>query len=243
MRAFAGGDGDLLKRRVLNPVRLLVVGSLLLLACSFFSPGGSTPAVTPNPTPTDDVAGTATQAALSSGVGLPSATVQATWTLAAPTSSEGAQSTATPTRAAAKTSPTNFPTAGIQRTAPPAGPDFLTTVASTKRQMEVFGGIMDIAANGGGSVDCHEVVKVHDAVVNALSFNVASQLAGAYQLYRSGVDNFAAKTRDMDQNCQTFLAGGNSGGIPFQQWGPARQGVNESVDLLRQAIIAAGGTP
>jgi hypothetical protein len=239
-----------------NPMRLLAALSLLLLACSFFSPASPTPSATPDPTATDDLAGTATASrdATASAVKLPTETPPATDTeiLALPTGTRRAltssTSTRTPPRATAtlRASATNFPTAGARRTAPPGGPaapDFLTTVAGIKRQMEIFGGIIDIAANGDGTVDCQQVVNVHDAVVNAPNFSVPGPLAGAYQLYRNGVGNFATKTNDMYLNCQSVVNGGTSGGIPPQQWQLARQGVNEAVDMLRQAIIAAGGTP
>lgn len=133
--------------------------------------------------------------------------------------------------------PTDTPRAG------PAQPDFVTVVKNTRRQVEIFGGIIDIAAGGSGTIDCHLVVSSYEAVAFAPTLNVSSSLGGAYQLYRNGVSVFATKARDMYQHCKDFLAGIAGADLPFQQWGPAREGVNEAGDLLRQAIVAAGGTP
>jgi hypothetical protein len=44
-------------------------------------------------------------------------------------------------------------------------------------------------------------------------------------------------------NCKNALANPGQGSIPAFQWGNARAGVDEAVELERQAITAAGGTP
>jgi hypothetical protein len=111
-----------------------------------------------------------------------------------------------------------------------------------KKQMEGFGGLIDGALRLG-YIDCQDVVNQYTAISNAPTLNVPGDLAGAYQLYRDGVNIFTTKARDLNQNCVDFMANPSGSGIPFQQWGPARQGVNEALDKLRQAITAAGGTP
>ena len=214
----------------------LFVAAASLLACTLFGPTATT---APAGTSTSDASATVAQPATPTrraatptvrGAG---PTLEAT---ARPSLAPHASATPRPT-----TSPE--PTATSTRRPGPPPPDFLKTVAGIKRQMEIFGGIIDIAFNGSGAIDCNEVITVHDSVTTAPLLNVANSLAGANQLYRQGVDNFTSKTRDMYLNCQSFLANNSNGAIPFQQWGPARQGVSESVDLLRQSIIAAGGTP
>ena len=219
-------------KRILLPL----AAGLMLLACTLSNPlaagtavpseaGTSTtePTQRPSPTPTRR---------------------SATPTIRVATSFIKASATAAP-RDTNTPRPTNTPAASPTNTRPAAtrGPDFLTTVARIKRQMEIFGGFIDIAVNGNGSVDCQGIVNTHDTVVGAPKLAVPNSLAGANALYRQGVDTFTDRTKDMYLNCKNFLANNNTGNIPFQQWGNARQGVSVSVDLLRQAIIAAGGTP
>jgi hypothetical protein len=214
---------------------ILPVITLMLLACTLTSPaaGTATPAATDTaePLPTSAPTATPTRRNATPTIRRPAQLVSAT-----PSPTPEPTDTPGPTD-------TPEPTATNTRAAGPRPPDFLTTVARIKRQMEIFGGIIDIALGGNGAVDCNEVISVNAAVVNAPNVAVANNLTGAHQLYRQGVGNFANKTKDMVLNCQNYLANNNSGDIPYHQWGTARQGVAESVDLLRQAIIAAGGTP
>jgi hypothetical protein len=55
------------------------------------------------------------------------------------------------------------------------------------------------------------------------------------------VETFADGAFDMTQNCRDFLANPSGGGIGFQQWGAARQNVDNAIDLLQPAIQALGG--
>ena len=119
--------------------------------------------------------------------------------------------------------------------------DFLTTVSTVKRQMEGFGGLIDSALRQG-AINCEDVVNQYLTIASAPQFDPGG-LAGPYQTYRAAVDLFSANSHDIYQNCADFLADPSSGSIPFQQWGAARQSVNEAVDLLRQAIVATGGVP
>jgi len=120
-------------------------------------------------------------------------------------------------------------------------PAFLATVTTVKRQIEGFGGLIDSALRQG-SINCEDVVNQYLTIAGAPQFDPGG-FAGPYQAYRAAVDLFTAKSHDIYQNCADFLANPSGGSIPFQQWGAARQSVNEAVDLLRQAIVAAGGTP
>jgi hypothetical protein len=107
--------------------------------------------------------------------------------------------------------------------------------------VEGFGGLIDSALRQG-AINCEDVVNEYLTIASAPRFDSGS-LAGPYQTYRTAVDLFSAKSRDIYQNCADFLANPSGGSIPFQQWGAARQSVNEAVDLLRQAIVATGGAP
>jgi hypothetical protein len=213
----------------------LLAAALLLLACTLTSPASSTAVPTGAGTATTQPTRAPTTTATRRSA---TPTVRRATQLAQPTATRTPRPTNTPRG-------TSTPAASPTNTRPAAtrSPDFLTTVARIKRQMEIFGGIIDQATSGNGGVDCTLVVNTHDTVVNAPNLAVSNNLAGANQLYRQGVDTFANKTKDMYLNCKNYLANNNSGDIPYQQWGTARQGVAESVDLLRNAIIAAGGTP
>jgi hypothetical protein len=219
-----------------QPILISLAATMMLLACTLSSPAASTAAPTEAASTTEP-----TRAPL------PTATRRiATPTVRRPT--QLIKPSATPSRTPRPSNTprdTSTPAATATNTRPAAtrGPDFLTTVARIKRQMEIFGGIIDVALGGSGAVDCNEVVNTYNTVAGAPKMAVPNNLAGANQLYRQGVDNFANKSKDMFLNCKNYLANNNSGDIPYQQWGTARQGVAESVDLLRSAIIAAGGTP
>lgn len=99
--------------------------------------------------------------------------------------------------------------------------------------------MIDIAI-GQGYVDCSEVVLRYDTLVDSPTFDVAGSdatVAQAYDLYRQGVAVFASGARDMAQNCRDFIESGGGGSIPFQQWGLARQRVNEAIELLNQGLL------
>jgi len=153
--------------------------------------------------------------------------------------------TATPT-----TAPTYTPASQVapQPTAPPVASvaeQLLTAMQTARDQMLSFGGMIDQAI-GQGFIDCQEVVNVYDAIAAAPTFNVAgtSQTTQfGYGAYRQAIDVFANGTWDMTQNCRDFLVNPSGGSIPFQQWGAARQAVNNATDILSPAIssMEAGG--
>jgi hypothetical protein len=160
-----------------------------------------------------------------------------------PTNTAAAQSStrATPTRTpldllgASSPSPTRRPVA--------AGPTFLDTVVGVKKQVDNFGWQIDIAVNSG-SLDCQQTVNSYEYVAaRSILKNVPASLAGAYSLYTQGVPIFITKAADLYQNCKNFLASPSGAGVPALQWTVARTAVSDASQLLRQAIIAAGGTP
>lgn len=61
----------------------------------------------------------------------------------------------------------------------------------------------------------------------------------AYGQYRMAIDTFKAAANDMTQNARNNCQRGGS--IPYQQWGMARQGINQATDILQPAIKALGG--
>jgi hypothetical protein len=122
-------------------------------------------------------------------------------------------------------------------------PDFLATVVAVKKQMENFGGQIDIAMRSG-YIDCRTSVDSYDYVSARATQTVPDSMAGAYQLYTSGVSIFVNGGRDLYQNCANYLANPDvPGSIPHSQWSVARTAVNDASEKLRQAIIALGGTP
>ena len=154
--------------------------------------------------------------------------------------------TATPTL-----EPTNTPVpqvANPQPTTASAGSvadQVAATMRLTRDRMLSFGGMIDTAI-GSGFIDCNEVVNTYDAVANAPTFDVSGEnqlIQGGYGAYRQAVEVFASGAWDMAQNCRDFLANPSGGGIPFQQWGAARQNVNNATDILSPALdaVEAGG--
>ena len=108
------------------------------------------------------------------------------------------------------------------------------TLLATRRAMEEFGGMIDIAL-GQGWVDCEEVVLRFDTLAAAPSLTVAAGDAAAVEghaLYRQAIGVFTAGAKDMTQNCRDLIANQGAGDIPFQQWGLARLRVNEAIELL-----------
>jgi hypothetical protein len=139
--------------------------------------------------------------------------------------------------------PTKKPTARPGSGGGTTQASFLQTVTAVKGQLENFGGQIDIAVHSG-SLDCTQTVNSYEFVAShATIANVPASLAGAYQLYTQGLGIFLPKAADLYTNCKNFLANPSGGGIPAQQWTVARTAVNDADQLLRQAIIAAGGTP
>ncbi|MCC7358917.1 MAG: hypothetical protein IT317_05540 [Anaerolineales bacterium] len=137
------------------------------------------------------------------------------------------------------------PAATFTATTPPTqpGPDFVTTAKAVKAQVESIGGQIDLALQVG-YIDCVQLVNSYFYITSRRELVVPPNLAGPYATYQSGIDKFTDRVHDINDNCVAFLADpSQAGGIPQQQWGTARLGVNESSEILRQAILDAGGTP
>jgi hypothetical protein len=144
--------------------------------------------------------------------------------------------------------PTASPTPTKKPTARPGSggvtaASFLDTVTSVKKQVENFGGQIDIAVHSG-TIDCQQTVNSYEFVAARATINgVPASLAGAYGLYTQALGIFIPKAADLYTNCKNYLANPNGGTIPVLTWTVARTAVNDAGQLLRQAIIAAGGTP
>jgi hypothetical protein len=121
---------------------------------------------------------------------------------------------------------------------PPSTPSLLQTMRSIRRDMESYGGLID-AALRGDPVPCATIVEIYDRIARAPTMTVGSNQQNAYNSYRASLEMFLTGTRDMTQNCRDFLARGDGAGtIPFQQWGLARQKVNDALDILIPVIVS-----
>ncbi|MBN1956289.1 MAG: hypothetical protein JW900_14750 [Anaerolineae bacterium] len=141
------------------------------------------------------------------------------------------------------------PTETATATATPAGPpptavprdvgsQLLGTLRTKRTQIERFGGLIDVAVRQGW-IDCQDVVDSYDAIVAAPTYNVSgssSTVQNAYASYQQAVYIFSSGAANMTQNCRDFLANPEGGSIPFQQWGVARQEVNNALNVLIAAI-------
>ena len=88
-------------------------------------------------------------------------------------------------------------------------------------------------------IPCQQTVDLYDAIVNASTFSVPENdevAQYAYNCYRQAIDIFAGGARDMTENCRAWLADPQPGIVPFQQWGLARQKVNDALSVLIPAI-------
>lgn len=114
----------------------------------------------------------------------------------------------------------------------------LGSMRSAKTDMERIGGLID-GAIASGSVDCTDIVNTYDRVSGAPVYNgLSGAELNAHNQYRSAVSIFTTGARDMYQNCKDFITNGGGGSIPFQQWGRARQSVNDALDILNPAIAS-----
>ncbi len=149
--------------------------------------------------------------------------------------------TAAPTTAAADNPPASAP---ASQAADTLEEQFITEIEIVKREMDAYVRMID-GALASGIIDCEEVVERHDRVKLSRQFDVANErgeVQGAYPSYRTAVDVFVNGTRDMSENCRSFLADPTSGGgIPRQQWGLARVEASKSVDIIVPAIRLVGG--
>lgn len=100
-----------------------------------------------------------------------------------------------------------------------------------------LGGMLD-----GGTVYCDDWLQKHDRIAGLPTYNITyanNNSKWAYDQYRSAIDTFVHSAKDMTENARVSCVSGGS--IPFQQWGLARQGINQATDILQPAIKALGG--
>lgn len=148
--------------------------------------------------------------------------------------------------------PSPTPTTAPQQAAAPAATAqtasvedrFISEMEKVKREMTAYIQMID-GAFFNGFISCQEVVERHDRIKFSEQFDVSNESAtvqGSYAVYRSAVDTFVNGTRDMTENCRSFLANPGAGGtIPQIQWGLARTTAEESVAIIIPAIQAVGG--
>jgi len=159
-----------------------------------------------------------------------------------PTSTPEPTPTSTPTPTQ---TPTETPTPTLTPTLTPTAvptPNIiaalLQAMRNTRRQIEEYGGLIDIATETR-LIPCQQTVDLYDAIVNAPVFSVPAKdevTQYAYNCYRQAIDIFAGGARDMTENCRAWLADPQPGVIPFQQWGLARQKVNDALSILIPAV-------
>lgn len=107
---------------------------------------------------------------------------------------------------------------------------------SVRRDITNMGGMIDNAVNTG-YVNCQNVIDTYVRVRDAPSYsNLSGVAVSAHTDYRSAINTFTNGARDMYQNCVDFIASGGGGSIPFQQWGRARQSVDQALAVLNPAI-------
>jgi hypothetical protein len=149
--------------------------------------------------------------------------------------------TATPEPTPTPLPPTEVPPTPIPVPTVPSVPvaALLDSMQTAREDMRNFAGLIDVALREG-YISCQQVVDLYAKIVNAPTYDVSAGspvVQNAYGAYRAAIDIFATGARDMNQNCSDFLASGGSGtGIPFQQWGMARDQVDEALKILDPAI-------
>jgi len=132
--------------------------------------------------------------------------------------------------------PTPTPTA---TPAPRTGTVLLGAMRTTRKQMEEYGGWIDRSLRGE-CIPTRETISLYDAVVGVPTLNVSRGdeiVRWAYDCYRRAIDVFSVGVGDMDRGDHLFLASGKENDqIPFQQWGAARQAINDALAILIPAI-------
>ena len=115
-------------------------------------------------------------------------------------------------------------------------------MTAVRQMMFNYGGQIDAALRGDG-VYCDQIVGIYDTISAAPDRDVSAWTAdeqNAYAIYRASMSTFLEGTWDMTNSCHDFLSGASDRDIPFQQWGLARQTVNEAVDIMHQAFVKLG---
>ncbi len=137
--------------------------------------------------------------------------------------------TATPaptTAAVATTRPTGFSDAQL-----------LSSMNTLRQKLQEMGGMLD-----SGILYCDDWLVKHDQVANMPTYNTAyanNTSKWAYEQYRAAINIFISSSKDMTENARLSCVPGST--IPFQQWGLARQGINQALDTVHPAIKALGG--
>jgi len=191
----------------------VLLASAVLVGCS----STATPDATPTPYPTFTPYPTYTPYPTPTPEPTPTSTLTPTQT-----------PTGTPTPTLTPTStPTVVPTPNVTAA-------LLQAMRNTRRQIEEYGGLIDIAMETR-LIPCQQTVDLYDAIVNAPTFNVPANdevTQYVYNCYRQAIGIFSGGARDMTENCRAWLADPQPGIIPFQQWGLARQKVNDALSIL-----------
>lgn len=121
------------------------------------------------------------------------------------------------------------------------GSGLLSAMKGVRNDLVAFGGMLD----GASTWSAQTIVELYDNITGAPEFNVTGEsatLQGAYDSYRSAISLFTVNARDLVQHARDFLASGDdSSSVPYQQWGMARQAVNDAQDILNPAIDSLEG--
>jgi len=111
-----------------------------------------------------------------------------------------------------------------------------------RSQVDGIGGQIDLALRIGG-FDCQQLVNSYEYVVARHDLTLPPDVAGPYATYQAGINVFIDKVHDLYNDCVFILGAPYYHFIPKETWGLARIGVNDSRDLITQAIVEAGGIP
>jgi len=107
---------------------------------------------------------------------------------------------------------------------------------TTRKQMEEYGGWMDRHE----TISAQAIIDLYDAVAAAPTFDVSRSnevVQWAYDCYRQSVSTFLDGVGDLNRGAHLFLdSGRETDRIPFQQWGVARQTINNALAMLIPAI-------
>jgi len=112
----------------------------------------------------------------------------------------------------------------------------LISMKTVRGDLRDLGGMLD----GTSSMSAQRIVEIYDRVNASPTYDVTGEnltVQTAHANYRSAVSIFTTSSRDLALHAKDFLASGaDSSSIPFQQWGVARQSINNALDILNPAI-------
>jgi hypothetical protein len=133
----------------------------------------------------------------------------------------------------------------------PTAESLLETMLAMRLDLQAFGGLIDAAVNGDGTIDCSVIVDSFEAIVAYPAMDVAGSdpaVQNAYGSYRAAVDRLmgvgpgsSVAATDMVNTCREVLAGTSQGPIPALQWTAARKVVDLAIGILSPAIVSLGG--